>query len=181
MKIGVNDKIIICDLDGCLVETSWIWDINRELKLQAPQCWELFENNANSSWNKVDSFLEALLTEKIKQGYKLFFITARSKAIEKETIKHIEQKTTLKHNIDFGIYFRNIGDFSEPWECKQNILDVVFDKKQIVLAIDDDKRIVEMYKQNGINAIRWQFGFIPAEIITEFVSVPSISLKLEVK
>lgn len=181
MNKEINEKIIICDIDGCLIETSWIWELNKTLKLNSPECWEFFENNANSSWNKVDSFLLFLLKDKLKQGYKIVFITARSKNISEGTIKLIEEKTGLSYGLDFDIYFRALDDSSEPWEYKGDCVDVYFKNKQIALAIDDDKRIVEMYKNKGINAIRWAFGFIPPQFLAEYNSIPFLSLNLEVK
>ena len=181
MAINGNDKIVLCDIDGCLIETSWIWDMNRVLKLGSPQCWELFENNAVSSWNKVDSWLTAFLKEKLKQGLHICFLTARSTNLKASTIKQIEEKTGLKHGTDFEIICRQPDDESEPCQYKSDCLDAFFNLNQIELAIDDNKSIVEMYKNRGINAIRWVFGFIPAEIITQFVSISAIDVKVEVK
>lgn len=181
MEIKENDKVIICDIDGCLLDTSWIWDCNRILKLGTPQCWELFENNANASWIKVDSWLLAFLKEKLKQGSRLYFLTARSKNIRIATILQIEKKTGLKHGTDFEIICRQSDDESEACQYKSDCVDVFFKRNQIELAIDDDKRIVEMYKNKGINAIRWAFGFIPAEFINKMFAISELSLKVEVK
>lgn len=181
MEIKTNNKIIICDIDGCLIETSWIWDINRVLKLGSPLCWELFENNATSSWNKIDSWLLMFLKEKIKKGFSVCFLTSRSEKIKAATILQIEEKTGLRHGTDFEIICRRSDDESEACQHKSDCLDAYFNLNQIELAIDDNKSIIDMYKSRGINAIRWTFGFIPAEIINEFIAISEISLKVEVK
>ena len=164
-------NIIICDLDGCLIDTSWIWEVNKVLKLESPQCWELFENNANSSWSKIDPVLLNYLNEKLKQGFFIEFLTARSKTILKETIDFIEKTTGLKYGQNFDILMRDPKDESPAVDYKRNAVTERLSKREIVLAIDDDKSIVEMYKKEGINAVRWQIGSVPVKIIREIFSL----------
>lgn len=167
----MTKNIIICDLDGCLIDTSWIWEINKGLKLESPQCWELFENNANSSWSKIDAVLLNYLKEKRNQGFEIEFLTARSLTIYDETKNFIEKTTGLKHNKDFGLLMRKPDDESPAVDYKQKAITERLSKYDIALAIDDDKSIVEMYKKEGINAVRWQIGSVPVEIIKEIFSL----------
>lgn len=132
----IKPKYIICDLDGCLIDSSWIWQVNKNLKLESPQCWELFENNSVSSWNEIDNFLLKFLREKLQQGFRLLFLTARSFTIESKTIDFITQKTGLVVGKDFLAEFR---------------------------PMDDNKNVVEMYKSKNIPSLRWVFGYIPRE------------------
>lgn len=167
-------KIIICDLDGCLIDTSWIWEVNKNLKLKSPQCWEFFENNANSSWTKIDFILLNYLKNKKKQGFDIEFLTARSEVIRKQTIEFLERTTGLKCGQDFGLMMRPVDDESPAVDYKKNAVTNRLSAETIALAIDDDKSIVEMYKKEGINSVCWQIGSIPIEIIKENFSISNL-------
>lgn len=157
-------KLIICDLDGCLIDSSWIWQVNKNLKLESPQCWELFENNSVSSWNEIDNFLLKFLREKLQQGFRLLFLTARSFTIENKTIDFITQKTGLVVGKDFLAEFRPMDDTSSPEDFKSRVVKRYLESgAEIELAIDDNKNVVEMYKSKNIPSLRWVFGYIPRE------------------
>lgn len=66
---------------------------------------------------------------------------------------------------------RKPDDESPAVDYKQKAITERLSKYDIALAIDDDKSIVEMYKKEGINAVRWQIGSVPVEIIKEIFSL----------
>lgn len=45
---------------------------------------------------------------------------------------------------------------------------MIADKKEILLAIDDEDEILKMYQKRGIKTIKWISGFLPLEIVREF-------------
>lgn len=162
-------KYLICDLDGCLIDSSWIWQVNKTLKLVPPQCWEYFEQNANASWNKIDDVLLDYLKEHIESGTKILFLTARSTNIKDETIGFIQSRTGLVHYVDFDCEFRSPEDDSSPADYKSRVIDKYIKAgATFEIAIDDDKSVVDMYKNKGINAVRWQIGFLPLDFIDDF-------------
>ena len=167
----MGNKYIICDLDGCLIDTSWIWRVADKLGLKAPQNYEFFDRNANASFNKVDLPLYKYLCFKASGGLKIHFLTARSEKIEVETINFIQQKTGLILGEHFTASFRPLDDCSASTESKRRRLENMLDNnKEVVLAIDDSESIINMYKEHNIKAVKWINGFIPFEVAKEFGS-----------
>lgn len=161
-------KYLICDIDGCLVDSSWIWGVVNELKKTNPTVnpFEVFDKNANLSSNGVDvvlvDFIERFM-KKSNNDCELLFLTARSLAIKEETINFIKEHANLK---DFQTSFRDLNDTSNSVESKKKRLDEILKAgNEVVLALDDDVNNVKMFKDYGIKTVQWRYGFIPQEII----------------
>lgn len=161
-------KYLICDIDGCLVDSSWIWGVVNELKKTNPivNPYEVFDKNANLSSNGVDVVLVDFIERFIKKNNndcELLFLTARSLAIKEETINFIKEHANLK---DFQTSFRDLNDTSNSAESKKKRLDEILKAgNEVVLALDDDVNNVKMFKDYGIKTVQWRYGFIPQEII----------------
>ena len=163
-------KYIICDIDGCLVDTSWLWTIINQLKnrFDGVNTFEIFDKNANLSFCQVDSMLVIYLNQLLERCYDdkkpvLLFMTARSESIKEETTEFILSKTDLKY---FHVNFRESGDMSSPSESKRKRLERLLEcGYEIVLAIDDDSENLKMFEEYGIETLQWKFGFIPQVLI----------------
>ena len=49
-----KEKIIICDLDGCLIDSEWIWSIINGMKLEKEVGFDMFNRLANAEANEID-------------------------------------------------------------------------------------------------------------------------------
>ena len=92
MKSEIKPKYIICDLDGCLIDSAWIWDVIRALNVSKDEGFDIFNRLANADKNKIDLSLYKFLCFKGSGGFKIHFLTARSELIEVETINFIQKK-----------------------------------------------------------------------------------------
>lgn len=169
MTTEMKPKYIICDLDGCLIKSGWIWDVAKEKGFSKDVAFDFFNRSACCDACEIDVSLYKYLCFKASGGFCLHFLTARSEVISVETINFIQQKTGLIYGKEFTISFRPANDLSSPADSKARRLDaMIADKKEIVLAIDDEDEILKMYQKRGIKTIKWISGFLPLEIVREF-------------
>ena len=169
MTTEIKPKYIICDLDGCLIKSGWIWDVAKEKGFSKDVAFDFFNRSACCDACEIDVSLYKYLCFKASGGFRLHFLTARSEVISVETINFIQQKTGLIYGKEFTISFRPANDLSSPADSKARRLDaMIADKKEILLAIDDEDEILKMYQNRGIKTIKWISGFLPLEIVREF-------------
>lgn len=171
MTTEIKPKYVICDLDGCLIDTGWIWDFIKKKPIPENEAFDLFNRLANADTNKIDLPLYKYLCFKGSGGCKIHFLTSRSEAIEVETINFIQKKTGLVYGNEFTISFRPSGDLSSPAESKASrIMKFVGEGKSIEVAIDDEDDILKMYESKGIPCMKWIIGFIPVQVVAEYSS-----------
>lgn len=167
----INPKYIVCDLDGCLIDTSWIWEVVNAYKMTKDEGFDVFNKLANAERNKIDMTLFKYLCFKASGGLKLHFLTARSELIEVETINFLQKKLGLIYGKEFTISSRPTTDVSTPAESKAVRVQAMLDAgKEIAFAIDDEDDILRMYLSKGIPVIKWMIGYIPTAIAQEFGS-----------
>lgn len=163
MTTEIKPKYIICDLDGCLIKSGWIWDVAKEKGFSKDVAFDFFNRSACCDACEIDVSLYKYLCFKASGGFRLHFLTARSEVISVETINFIQQKTGLIYGKEFTISFRPANDLSSPADSKARRLDaMIADKKEILLAIDDEDEILKMYQKRGIKTIKWISGFFAA-------------------
>lgn len=167
----VENKIILCDLDGCLIDSAWVWDVIKAYKMEKDDGFDVFNRLANSERNKIDKTLFKYLCFKASGGLRIHFMTARSELIEVETINFLQKKTGLIYGKEFTISSRPSTDFLSSAESKAVRVQAMFDAgKKIAFAIDDEDEILRMYLSKGIPVVKWIIGFIPTAIAAEFGS-----------
>lgn len=165
----MGNNIIICDLDGCLINTAWIWVIINGMKFDKETGFDMFNRMANAEANKIDLTLLNYLKFKNIAGIKIHFLTARSEIIETETINFLQRKTGLIFGKDFSISSRPTTDLTSPVESKKARLErLINNGDKILLAIDDDLEILRMYESKGIKTMPWAIGFVPLTLAREF-------------
>ena len=170
-KQEIQTKYLICDLDGCLIDTAYIWEIVKAFNFSKDEAFDFFNRTANAEVNKIDLPLFKYLCFKASGGLKIHFMTARSELIEVETINFIQKKTGLIFGKEFTISFRPSNDVSSPAESKKARIEAMLaNGKEIAFAIDDEDEVLRMYAQKGIKAIKWIIGFIPVSVGKEFGS-----------
>lgn len=169
MTTTIKPKYIICDLDGCLIDSAWIWDVIKALNVPKDEAFDIFNRLANCDKNKIDLTLYKYLCFKGSGGFKIHFLTARSELIEVETINFIQKKTGLIYGKEFTISSRPTTDLSSPAESKAVRLQSFIDSgKEIALAIDDKIEVLKMYASKGIPFMRWIIGFLPVGVVQEY-------------
>lgn len=162
-------KYLICDLDGCLINTAWIWEVVRAFNFTEDNAFDFFNRAANADVNKIDLPLLKYICFKASGGLRIHFLTARSELIEVETINFIQKKTGLIYGKEFTISFRPATDTSSSAESKRQRLEAMLENgKEIAFAIDDEDEIIQMYLKKGIPALKWIIGFIPLKVASEF-------------
>ena len=159
---------IICDIDGCLVDTSWIWRLIEPLNMSDEQKFNYFNINANSDYSAIDRTLLTVLNycRYIEIAQRIIFLTARSEIIAAPTINFLQKKTGLIVGKDFLISFRPQNDKSSAVDSKKfRLLSLIEQGHKILFAIDDDPEICRMYCEHKINGFTWQIGMIPVELL----------------
>lgn len=178
-----EQKYLICDLDGCLINTAWIWQTVNLFKMDEDIAFDFFNKAANCNASRIDEFCLRYLYFKLAGGLKLHFLTARSEVIEVPTINFIQEKTGLIYGKDFSISFRATTDVLNPAASKeQRLVKMLQDGKEIAFAIEDSDDIVAMYLRHGIRTIKWINGMLPVEVVQEYGdTVNNLLGKSEVK
>ena len=157
------EKIIICDIDGCLINTSWIWKTISLLGIKDDATkWDFFGRNANALYNTIDKKLVKFLKAEIKhRGAKVLFLTARNSSIEQNTITFIENGTGLKYGKDFYISSRPGFDNLDPAESKNQRLSGIRSIFKIEFAVDDELKNCELFTRYDIPTLFWVMGCEP--------------------
>lgn len=165
-KVQIID--IICDIDGCLVDTSWIWRLVNNLSMTDEQKFDYFNLNANSRYSTVDLILLTILNycRQIEIAQRIIFLTARSEIIAAPTINFLHARTGLVPGKDFLINFRPVDDKLTPVESKRvRLLKILEQGHRILFAIDDNPEICKMYCEHKINAYIWKMSTVPVDLL----------------
>ncbi len=167
-----EQQYLICDLDGCLINTAWIWKTVNLFKMDTDTAYDFFDKAVNCNASRIDEYCLRYIYLKCSGGLKLHFLTARSEIIEVPTINFIQEKTGLIYGKDFSISFRAANDVSASVDCKEERLKrMLQDGKKIALAIDDKDDIIAMYLRHGIKTVKWINGMLPVEVVKEYGSM----------
>lgn len=141
-KFANMEKAYIFDLDGT------IFDISHRLHYiqQKPKNWSAF-NNASIK----DTFLKpgiTILKALAKSGIKIIFVSGRPE----DQLDIISEKFKfMRDDLKFADYYlRPVNDFRTDVELKEDILNILRKKYDIICAFDDRTRVVQMYRKNGI-------------------------------
>lgn len=157
------EKIIICDIDGCLINTSWVWKVITLLGIKDEATkWDFFGRNANALYNGIDKKLVKFLKyEKDLKNARIMFLTSRSINIECQTVDFIEKNTGLIYERDFLISSRPIWDNLATAESKRVRLELIRKFFNPIFAIDDELVNIEVFNRYDIPTLLWTIGFEP--------------------
>lgn len=143
----IRQKAIICDIDGCLLDSSKVLEEAELNTNSANDKWGYFDKYAND-FSKVyfNENLGGLLASMFRNGYKIIFSTARSVAIRTDT--QIRLRSELGFN--FSLFMRSLDDKREAHKVKQEHLNIIQKFYDVRMAIDDEDANLEMFARNGI-------------------------------
>lgn len=142
----MKKKAIICDIDGCLLDTAHIHKDIKELGLEGLDKWRYFEMYANDIDVKFNHNLGGLLESLARNGYEIILSTARNENIKHRTI------LKLKSNLDceFKLYMRASNDISPACEVKKKHLKQIQEEYIVEMAIDDEDANLDMFSKKGL-------------------------------
>lgn len=142
-------KVIVIDIDNCVLDTQFILDEIHKLGLKGEDKWEYFYKNCNSDrvqlMPRIKEYLSGLHSEVGR-----FFMTARTGKCVEETAKKLE---SFKIRVD-RLYMRKQNDLRPAHEVKREHLLRIMEDFDIIAFIDDDLQNCEMAKSLGILALR---------------------------
>ena len=139
-------KAVICDIDGCLLDTREILREAEKKETEAEK-WRYFDTYANDRDKVAFNYVLGEVLESLRQcGYKIIFSTARSEAIK------INTKIRLRLELGYieDIYMRPIGDSRPAAEVKADHLKKIREYYDAQIAIDDEDANVKMYADKGL-------------------------------
>lgn len=153
-------KAIICDIDGCLLDTDKVLKNSEEKGYKGELKWEYFHEHANNpEFVSKNQRLFELLNKFEKEGYIIILLTARSIEIADDTIKYL-----LSGNIKltkFPYYLgRPLSDYRPSQEFKEDAIKelITTSNFDILFAIDDDLNNWKMFHRNGIPSFRYKIN-----------------------
>lgn len=137
-------KEIICDMDGTLC------DLTHRLHLVKSgiekKDWDGFFAQIKSDPPKLDTIREI---DGLSKEFDIIIVSGRPDTYQKETVEWLE-----KYHVPFTtILMRKAGDTRPDDIVKKEILDNYFKKDMIEKVYDDRKRVIDMWKREGLNVI----------------------------
>lgn len=144
-------EAIICDIDGCLIETDWIFAEAKEKDLNTDETFALFDKYANSDRCVINQKYVKLL--QTFSNVDIIFVTARSEAIRHETQKKLEE---ILKGQQFLLYMRPIGNKENSCALKEMHLKEILKNYKVHLAIDDYIGNCLIFEKYNIPYIHWQ-------------------------
>lgn len=151
--------IIICDIDRVIVDSrEWEKHIPKDFTNRAE--WnEFLKYHYLAKPNKVMINLLSVLGK----VFPIFFVTARenfgnSRKIAKQQINQFSNGLITVGPLNkHKLFMRDKDDFREAPEVKEDILvNQILPEFQPILAIDDDKGNIDMYKKHGIRTFHYR-------------------------
>lgn len=133
-----KEKAIIVDLDGTLCNVE-----HRVHHVQKkPKDWMSF--NREMEKDQLYFWCFELITAMKNLHYKIIIITGRTNDFRMQTEEWLK-----RHNVHFDeLYMRNIQDFREDADVKEEIYrQYVEEKNQVLFVVDDRESVVERWRK----------------------------------
>lgn len=147
-------KAIICDIDGCVLDTDWIWEEIEKQKLDGLKKWEFFNKNSCDleKSEPQDLLIKLINGDMFSMQHELIFSTARSEIIRKETREILEKMFAGR---DFILLMRPEDCLLPSWQVKEQHLNEILKNYEVTSAIDNEEPNCEMYRRHKINCLEW--------------------------
>ncbi len=156
-KAGGEMQAIICDIDGCLFDTGWIFEETEKLGLTGEEKWDFFHKHINDEKSRTCEQMKNFLTNVISKDIGIIFMTARSEIIRAETERRI-YKELGKREYFYPVFMRQLTSYESSEVVKEEMLKKVLYTYgiDVVLAIDDDPKNCAMFESYGIPSLQWK-------------------------
>lgn len=142
----MKKKAIICDIDGCLLDTAHIHKEIEEKGLDGADKWRYFEKHANSGDIRFNYTLGTFLESLARDGYEIIISTARNESIRHQTILRLRRSLDCK----FKLFMRASNDIRPACEVKKKHLKQIQEEYAVEMAIDDEDANLDMFSKNGL-------------------------------
>ncbi len=147
---------IICDIDGCLLDSNWIWKDIQKLGLKDEGAFEYFNSHiADRQSQPIKEICELL--RKFDNRATIVFFTARCEHLRKYTWENV---TIALGTFPDAIFMRPKNNKDEPTVLKENFLKKLDSIFNVILAIDDNPDVCKMYERHRIPTINYKFNEI---------------------
>ncbi len=143
--------VVLCDIDGTIANLSHRLHFVRNFdnKDDFKKDWKsFFTSLKDDSLRK--STLE-LLKGFHKDGYEIFFITARPDEYRKETQKWLDDN--LENLPYVSLFMRRSGDHRDDVDVKKDMYNKYFKNMNVHAVIDDRPKVIRMWQSLGLNVI----------------------------
>lgn len=148
---GPKEKVIICDLDGTLCDTSHREHLVKHIVLDdevvQKKNWPLFfkelKNDTPNEWCRD-------ILYKFEEHYPIVFCSGRPDDYKKDTEEWLD-----KHQINYDhLFMRQRGNYRKDDIIKENLLDFEILTRYIpYFVIDDRACVVRMWRSRGITTL----------------------------
>ena len=142
----MNERIIICDLDGTLC------NCNHRLPLSDQKNWDAF--NKECSNDKINDDIANILSNLRSSETKIYLVTGRDKKFEKETTEWLR----LNDVVYDKLFMRHQNDHRPDHVIKKEILDYEINRSKVWFVLDDRKSVVDMWRKSGMRCLQVQEG-----------------------
>lgn len=146
-------EAIICDLDGTLYDAR---DRQRVHLLGEKKDFEGFHRAAKD--DQPNFWCAQLIVAMRNHGFAIVFTSGRDDTYRAETenwiSRHLGWKTT-----DYELHMRPARDYTADDILKEDwLLNRILPNYRVLFAIDDRKRVAEMWRRNGIVCLHCDKG-----------------------
>lgn len=146
-----KEQIIIIDIDGVLSNPK------HRIKHAINKDWDKFNDLMEFDEPNLEMFT---LLHYFMLNFKVVFLTARPEHYRQTTLKWLMANSPNSILLKTKIAKKESELIMRPFEnkdsseiFKEKILKELKNKFQIILAIDDNWKVVKMFRENGINAL----------------------------
>ena len=150
----MKEKAIVFDIDGVILDTSFLFDEIFRLGLKGDAMWDYFYENCNSEKVQfIKGFEELYITLhslKVDESIKFILLTSRNEKGREGTEKKLRP---ICGSFD-ALYMRPEGDYRDSQVLKKETLQQLQKVYDIILFIDDDLKNCEAAKELGIYSLR---------------------------
>ncbi|TAN29010.1 MAG: hypothetical protein EPN30_02755 [Actinomycetota bacterium] len=141
---------VLCDLDGVLSDAAWRQHFIEKGEYKD---WDSFFENCGD-----DPFLEEVATvlSLLEKDLMVILLTGRPSSVKRQTVSWLKNYP-LRWDL---LIMRNHGDYSAAKEFKSESVDEIRRRGiEPVLAFEDDRRNVDMFKAKGIPCVYIHSGY----------------------
>lgn len=139
-------KCIVCDVDGVLLNSSFIIKEIFKKELKGNAKWDYFYAHCNSDKVTPIGWIRGYLNVAVLSGYFPILSTARNEHNRVAT----EEKLNKENIVYYKMYMRKDGDFRPSAEVKREHLQEIQKEFEIVVFLDDDVSNTKMAQEMGI-------------------------------
>lgn len=148
--MAILPRLFIFDLDGTLANIEhrkhWLE------KKDDPERWRKFYAECHKDDPNIP--IVRILNSLLHTGYEVWIVSGRSSEVRQKTIDWLQSWTLFNTygDLDVHLIMRDEGDYTADDILKEkwlhNMLDV--DRKRLMGVFDDRKRVVDMWRRNGV-------------------------------